>query len=608
MMAGEKGNYFADIAVALLLALLAASVMSFYPQATLDGRAYATSLALKGGQISTPEMALHSIFFSILSPLLGSPAQGTSYVKYFLFAPIALFFMIAGFAYAALRMWGFGKMESASATVLLLFGALVPAFYPGIFEASAFSILFAVIGICGVLVSARARENEGEAAYELAGAALGAIMFCLAVWANPWAVFIPVSLFLAELSLHRGRFEKLLAAPLMIIIRIIALLAPVGVFFALGNIGAKIDLQHALGLVSFAPFCLGLALTTLLYLYWNERHEQAPAFAILTVMAFVAAVFDLQVAALLLLLPSAYALQSLRQWKDCAPLLKALLIFIPISVLMFGFASGGDSGMRPLSYGVLGGLAFIVLAYLYDWEEGNLARFGLPLLMCIGAIIIALQFTPQPAQPGFDYATISPDTQRGLVWIGSQNYSGYSVAAFAPPAAIELLSGSKAQFENRGEFASYLSQSAGKAPQLPKNTVAVLTAGTFDEIGAQMAAANRSWSLQSFMYLRTVKTGTGATSVGQFISGNGLVLLQPLDEFGNIALDSGEIYASSGYVGRVPVGQMVQLYPGKPVSYPGNLAVRPSKEHGSVALDLFQNNGTHETLYDNGTVKVVMVD
>ncbi|GEM_PF-5206992 len=594
VFAKEKIAY--EIAIALLLGLVAFSAIASVAAPTLSESGYEYALKLSQGASSSPQELVYSALFSLLSPFAGWGAKPIDYVHFFLAVPSLFAIEAAICLFVCLRLWKFSRTESTAAVILALIGsALLRTFQPSDFGNAGFVSLAALCAAMMFLVaSARSRDFGFGNAGGVFLAVLAAAKFAFAAWLYPPSIIVPAGLLLGEFVEYRNKLEGVLAAPLPVLIRVFALLAPIAIGIMLAKGGQiAFSTDAALGFGGALGFAAGFALIPFLFLYWREGHENAPGFAALCLAGALGMGIS-PFAGLLIALPCAYGMRSLSRWNGYSPLLRGLMLLLPVAIAVFSASYGAYGAERAAAFGIVAGAAAVIVGYFYGWNDGAFARYGFVFALCAGALMLSFTFQDLAAKP------INSGVQDALLAIG-EKMPGVSVAAFAPASAIKLLAKSDSAFANESGYASWLSQD-GESAALSKKTAIVLSTGAFERIAN---ASGDGWTLKAYNYLQETTDSSGAR-LAIFYSTDSLIA-QPIDSNGKLSAAPGRLISSNGQIiDFLPIGQAVMLYPGKPANATGNMLLRPGKEFGSRILWIYQNIGKFKSAYQNGSTVAIV--
>lgn len=605
-MEKERMMFFVkEGAIALALAVICIAAAMHGQPTTLDYKAYDTALKLSQNALDKPYLAAHGFAYGIAKSFLsGAGSETSKIIAYFISVPPILLFLLAAMTYATLRMWKFGKIESASAVMLVSLGALSPIYYPGNFPPIAFGLVLAAAGMMLTSVSIYLKEN---APLSIFSSLVAAVLLALAVWISPETVWIPAAVLIAEVAHQWKKIGAIVSNP-QAAARMAALVIAIVAAGAFGTLGAiKWQFSSMADLLLFAPFATGFAALTLLFLYWENGHERAPEFALLGILAFFAAGTSAGVGAIVLSIPCAYGIRSFTGWKGYAPLLRALLPAFPVLFAVIGIWGTGGNVAQAFAAGVLAAGAMFFAVFLFDWEGGNFARFGLLLFLCASSVMLAIQAKPFRASAMAelkDYQPIQPEMQKALVWIGNSASGNGKVAAFAPKMAVKFLSGRDAAFENEEEFAKWLASKSGETP-LPAGTLAVLEPSAFASMDRLLANSSKGWSLAAFGFTQ-MTTDSNGRSYGIYMASDGTRIAAQLDSEGNMLPQQVRLIDYYGRdAGGIAIGQIVPLVPGMRSNTTNSILVMPNREYGTTLLAAYSDAGAYPRIYENATTIVV---
>lgn len=586
--------------VAIGMGIVAYAAAARFGISTLTSDGYAQALSLMQGAGGTFAAFEYSLLYSILAPIFGFAGSSLDYVKFLVVLPPLFAFAAGACLYGALRLWKFSRTESVAAVVLsLVGGALIWQFLPMQLASAPFMAIAALsAGMLLLVASARAEDYGLGKTGSVVLAVLSATKFTGAALLVPASAVVPAGLLLAEAVEYRRKYEEVLASPIPVVLRVLALLVPIIIALAVGGLGAfSFSLSSVEGFGGSFGFAAGFALLPFLFLYWNEKHELAPAFSALSVAAIIGSGFT-PLAALLAVLPCAYGIRAMRMWKGYAPLLRVLALFLPVAVAVFSASYAGFGMQKAAVFGGMAGAVAIVVGYFYGWNDSALARYGFVFALCAGALMFAFSY-----QPAALSEFMLPAMQQALSEIGKTT-PGAQVAAFASPEAIRLLANGENAFANQAAYAKWLAANASNAG-VPKKTVVLLEPAIFYEMAGQLGEA---WTLRAYQYSFAANDSSGSQLAIFYSPIEGILIAHPHDAQGKLLAAPSRILDPSGsIIDFLPLGQSMLLYPGEPADYPGNMLIRPGKEYGSRVLWLYQNENSFAKAYRNGTMVALVV-
>ncbi|MCL6088808.1 MAG: hypothetical protein M1530_01435 [Candidatus Marsarchaeota archaeon] len=594
-------DWMLGLGMAVLLAgLLAASSISVLNEST-----YTSALHILRGTPAGPAEILLSGIYHL--PGVSSASAGAQGVLDFLLnLPLALVALAAIFAYGALRMLGFDRAESAGAGLLMLLGSPVyEAFLPGFVPDAALAMPLMLLGALGVSLAASAKKEEaagkgGQGMRGFGGCVLAAIGFSAAVWIMPFSALMPLGLLVGHLLMARGRKEG--AAPdAAEIAKMAALLAPFGLLLV--GIPALPAMGAAAGNLARLPaqawMLLGLAAIAIPAGLRAGAHPASRLFLPLILAGLLAALASPALAMVILLLPAAYGLHTLRRIGDEPLGWQGAILFACMVVVLFGLLQESQAGdaVRSLGLAALGAAAAVALAHLWSWNPA-LVRHGVLMFMFSFALLMTIGFVPgvEANAPYPNYAPLDAGVQQRLLTLGKAG-AGAPIATLASADAVQFLSNSQAA-GNESQLMGWLASPSGTPAPYPAGTRVLLPVSLFDTIGVKGVSGGRNWTIVAFHYVGTAGTGTNQMAV--FDSYAGLRVLHPLDlQAGGLGAARAYLYSLSGnaLLKVLRVGEVQLLQPQKSYDTDGNLLLWPNDDLNTELMDLFGS--------EPGGVKVV---
>ncbi len=575
----------------LLAAMLAASSISVLNESTYTAALH----ILRGTPAGPAEIILSGIYH--LPGLSSASAGARGVLDFMLNLPLALMALSALLAYGALRLLGFGRAESAGAGLLMLLGAPVyEAFLPGFVPDAALAMPLMLLGALGVSLAASAKKEEKAAAKKdwqamrgFGGCVLAAIGFGASVWIMPFSALMPLGLLVGHLLMARERKEG--AAPdAAEIAKIVALILPLLVL--LMNIPALPTMGAAAGNLARLPaqawMLLGLAAIAIPAGLRAGAHPASRLFLPLILAGLLAALASPALAMVILLLPAAYGLHTLRRIGDEPLGWQGIILFICMLVVLFGLlqeSQAGDS-VRSLGLAALGAAAAVALAHLWGWNAA-LVRHGVLMFLLGFSLLMAIGFVPgvELNAPYPNYAPLDAGVQQHLLSLGRAG-AGAPIATLAGGDAVQFLGNSPAA-GNESRLIGWLASPSATPAPYPRGTRVLLPVSVFDTIGLK-GASGRNWTLVAFHYVG--KANSGSNEMAVFDSYSGLRVLHPLDlQTGGLGAARTYLYASPGnaLLKVLRVGEVQLLQSQKSYDADGNLLLWPNDDLNTKLMDLF---------------------
>jgi hypothetical protein len=291
----------------------------------------------------------------------------------------------------------------------------------------------------------------------------------------------------------------------------------------------------------------------------------------------------------ILLLPAAYGLHTLRRIGDEPLGWQGIILFTCMAVVLFGLLQESQAGdaVRSLGLAALGAAAAVALAHLWSWNAA-LVRHGVLMFLLSFSLLMAIGFVPglEMNTPYPNYAPLDGGVQRHLLELGKAG-AGAPIATLANPDAVQFLANAQAA-GNESRLMGWLASSSATPAPYQRGTRVLLPVSVFDTIGLKGASGGRNWTIAAFHYVGTA--GTGSNQMAVFDSYSGLRVLHPLDlQAGGLGAARAYLYASSGnaLLKVLRVGEVQLLQTDKSYDTAGNLLLWPNDDLNTKLMDLF---------------------
>ncbi|MDE1798662.1 MAG: hypothetical protein KGH63_04645, partial [Candidatus Micrarchaeota archaeon] len=435
-----------ECGIALLVGLLAIGAVAHAGPTSLDADSYAQAARLLAGAPAGGSEMVARTLFSFLGPVLGWKNDAAGLIRFYLTAPLILLLLSAGFAYAALRLWRFGRIEAAGAALLVMLATPVAfAFYPGLWLPQTAAIPLTMLGLAGLAAAAREKDGEGSAGRALPGGfsfislIVAVAGFGAAAYVLPWMAAVPLSILVGELALCHRDIGSLWRVPSKSV-RLVALLLPVALAVYLAPPAFVLSIPGTMAFLYESRFALGFAAVAIPALLLLDQHPQAPLLAGAAIVGLLFGTASPAAAMVCFLLPVAYGIRTLGALGEQPAWFKATVFGVALLAAGAGLFSMQGEAIQIAGLSLMIAAGGVAVAFVYRWPSG-LMRLGLLAFLLGGALVVAAQDLPgQGAGGPYHYSPLSPGVQQALQWIGNANPAGTQprVAVIAPAAAVQL--------------------------------------------------------------------------------------------------------------------------------------------------------------------------
>ncbi len=599
-----------ELAFALMLGILAGAPSWSHFPSTLGEGTYAQALRLAQGAPANAAEMLTRAAYGMVSPFAGSGAPFASLSVFYLSLPVMLALASAILAYAALRFWGFGRLESGACALLSMISAPVSlALYPGFMPAPALSIPLSLLGLAAIALAASRKE------YSLPASLLSLIAFSLSAWVEPWSALLPLGLLAGELIRSHRTPDQLTKSPEMLVRLAVLALPALVALFAAPLPAYSLSTAGILGFLYNSRLLVGLAVIPLTLMGARQKHPQAIMHSVLFIVALLAGAVSPSGALLLLLLPAAYGLHALSGLDKEPARLQALMVCAAVFMLSLGLFADQSDPVRLLGLcALLSGIGF-VLFYLYQ-RSAPLAKYGLlTFLLCSGFFSATTYYPGLSYAPPYTYQPLSPGVDQALRWLASHepaadagSPAAAQVEAFAPEAAIRLAT-NRSLSSSDTAFVRWLASDAKTAPPRPFSRGDYVIADNlmFERIQANSSVLDRSWTLIPLQY--SSQRVVGSTTFATFVSSQRYAIMQAIDPNMMPTSDSAILFEPGqyNYPNEMVRGDVGLMMPDRPVNASGQLLLWYNREFDSNAVRLYTQNSTFEPVYSQDGTSVFKV-
>ena len=607
-----------ELAFALALGLLAGAPSWSHFPSTLDEGTYAQALRFAQGAPANPAEILTRALWGFVSPIIGS-ASFSSLGVFYLALPVLLMLASAVFAYAALRFWGFGRLESGACALLFMVSAPVSlALYPGFMPVPALALPLSLLGLAALALSASWKE------YSLPSSLLALIAFSFAAWVEPWSALLPLSLLAGEMvRSHRALGELVKSQETLVRLLVLALPALVALIAA-PLPAYSLTSDGVLKFLYNSRLLIGLAVLPIPLLWAAKKHPQAPVYASLLIVALLAGTVSPSGAFLLLLLPAAYGLHTLSSLDQNPKRTQAVLLCAAVFMLGMGLFADQSDPVRLVGLSAILSAIALVVFYLYR-GSASLAKYGLlTFLLGLGFFSATTYYPGLSFAPPYAYQPLSPGADQALRWLASHEPApvpdgsfaapAYAVPSsatarvevFAPDAAVRLAT-NRSLASNDTAFVRWLA-SANMTPRpFSRGDYVIADSLMFERIQSNSSILDRSWTLIPLQYAR--QSVSGSTTFATFVSSQGYAIMQAIDPNMMPTSDSAILFdpGQYNYPNEMVRGDVGLMMPGQGANASGQLLLWYNREYNSNAVRIYAQNSTFEQIYSKDGTTVFKV-